>query len=195
MVGKYPGADWDEVYARHSRRLYHRVLNIVRNPEDAEDALQEGLMSAFRNFHRFEGRSGFSTWLTRIVVNAALMQLRCRRTHQAVSLDEPVDDTGLSLGDRVADPAPSPEELCALAEQGAILDRRVTSLSADLETALRLHYLEGFSIEEAARTCRTGVSTMKSRLRRARQRLAGSEPFLKKWQEGEVTQWSQANCQ
>jgi len=88
LVGEYPKADWDGLWARHSHGLYRRVLGIVQNPEDAEYALQEGLLSAFRNLPRFEGRSGLSTWLTRIVINSALMQLQSRRTHEAVSLDE-----------------------------------------------------------------------------------------------------------
>ena len=73
VLGKCREADWDGLCARHSRTLYRRVPGIVRNREDAEDVLQEGLLSAFRNLHRFERRSGFSTWLTRIVINAALM--------------------------------------------------------------------------------------------------------------------------
>src|SRR3984885_8650756 len=63
------------------------------NVEDAEDALQEGLLAAYRNLKRFEGRSQFSTWLTRIVINASLMRRRSQRAHPAVSLDErPGDD-------------------------------------------------------------------------------------------------------
>src|ERR1700721_1659310 len=61
------------LFHRHQRTLFHSALGIMGNPQDAEDALQDGLLSAFRNLKSFEGRSQFSTWLTRVVTNAALM--------------------------------------------------------------------------------------------------------------------------
>ena len=64
----------DELFSRYRARLYNTALRIMGNSEDAEDALQDGLLTAFRNLSGFEGRSQFSTWLTRIVVNAALMR-------------------------------------------------------------------------------------------------------------------------
>jgi len=77
----------DTLFAQHNRALYQTALRLLGNPEDAEDALQEGLLAAYRNLPRFEGRSQFSTWLTRIVINAALMRLRSRRSRPAVSLE------------------------------------------------------------------------------------------------------------
>src|SRR6266852_4708743 len=66
----------ETLFARNNRALYQTALRLLGNPEDAEDALQEGLLAAYRNLRRFEGRSQFSTWLTRIVINAALMRRR-----------------------------------------------------------------------------------------------------------------------
>ena len=174
-VGKYPKADWDGLWARHSHGLYRRVLGIVRNPEDAEDALQEGLLSAFRNLPRFEGRSGLSTWLTRIVINAALMQLRSRRTHEAASLDEPFDDTAVTAADRIVDPNPSPERRLLMTELHRVMARSVDGLSPEMRTAVSLRYMQGLSTREAARTCGTSENTLKARLRRARRRLASSK--------------------
>jgi RNA polymerase sigma-70 factor (ECF subfamily) len=83
----------ETLFGRNSRALYQTALRLLGNPEDAEDALQEGMLAAYRNLRRFEGRSQFSTWLTRIVINAALMRRRSQRAHPAVSLDErPGDD-------------------------------------------------------------------------------------------------------
>ncbi len=79
----------ETLFARHNRALYQTALRVLGNPEDAQDALQEGLLAAYRNLRRFEGRSQFSTWLTRIVINAALMRRRSQRARPAVSLDEP----------------------------------------------------------------------------------------------------------
>jgi len=78
----------DALFARNTRALYQTALRVLGNPEDAEEALQEGLLSAYRNLPRFERRSQFSTWLTRIVINAALMRRRSKRSRPAVSLDD-----------------------------------------------------------------------------------------------------------
>src|SRR6185437_10451496 len=78
----------NQLFAQNNRALYQTALRLLGNPEDAEDALQEAMLSAYRNLGRFEGRSQFSTWLTRIVINAALMRRRSKRAHPAVSLEE-----------------------------------------------------------------------------------------------------------
>ena len=178
LVGEYPKADWDGLWARHSHGLYRRVLGIVQNPEDAEDALQEGLLSAFRNLPRFEGRSGLSTWVTRIVTNAALMRVRSRRTHEATSLDEPLDQTAVTAADRIVDPSPSPEQLLLMTELRGVLLRSIDGLSPEMRTAVSLRYMQGLSTREAARTCGTSENTLKARLRRARRRLASSKSLL-----------------
>src|SRR6202041_2851189 len=93
----------DALFARDSRALYQTALRVLGNPEDAEEALQEGLLSAYRNLGRFERRSQFSTWLTRIVINAALMRRRSKRARPAVSLDETPREDELPASERFAD--------------------------------------------------------------------------------------------
>src|SRR5277367_4968068 len=74
----------ETLYRRYQRQLFQTALRVLGNAEDAEDALQDGLLSAYRNLKRFEGRSQFSTWLTRIVINAALMKrLGAAALHQS----------------------------------------------------------------------------------------------------------------
>ena len=80
------------LFAPHTRRLYRTVFALLNNKEDAEDALQEGLCKAFTSLRSFEGRSSFSTWLTRIVINSALMARRRKSAHPEASLDEMLDD-------------------------------------------------------------------------------------------------------
>src|SRR5579871_2224317 len=87
----------DTLFARNTRTLYQTALRVLGNPEDAEEALQEGLLSAYRNLPRFERRSQFSTWLTRIVINAALMRRRSKRARPAVSLDDVVKEGDVPL--------------------------------------------------------------------------------------------------
>jgi RNA polymerase sigma-70 factor (ECF subfamily) len=178
LVREYPEADWDGLCTRYSPSLYRRVLGIVRNPEDAKDALQDGMLSAFKNLPRFEGRSGLSTWLTRIVINAALMQLRSRRTHEATSLEEPLDHAAVTAVDRIVDPSPSPEQALLMAELRGVLVRSMDRLSPDMQTAVSLRYMQGLSTREAAQTCGISENTMKARLRRARRRLASSKAVL-----------------
>jgi RNA polymerase sigma-70 factor, ECF subfamily len=162
----------EQLFARHNRALYQTALRVVGNPEDAEDVLQEGLLAAFRNLQRFEGRSQFSTWLTRIVINAALMRLRSQRARPAVSLDDdPRGEDELPLTERFADAGPSPEEAYEEIELREILDENLGELSPLLRTAFVLREVEGLSTGEAARTLGVSENTLKARLWRARQQL------------------------
>src|SRR5438105_7124715 len=126
------------LFAQHSRALFQTALRLLGSPEDAEDALQEGMLSAYRNLPRFEGRSQFSTWLTRIVINAALMRLRSRRSRPAISMDEPLGETEMTLAEQLADPAPGPEELLARQELNDLLQQNLTALSPDMQAVVRL---------------------------------------------------------
>jgi len=162
----------EALFARHSGALYQSALKLLGNPEDAEDALQEGMLSAFKNLRRFEGRSKFSSWLTRIVINAALMRLRSQRAHQTVSADQPLGEAELTLAEQLADPAPDPERLYAWKELRRLLDRNLTELSPEMRTAVLLRDIEGLSTQEAAEALGVPENTLKSRLHRARLQLA-----------------------
>ncbi len=162
----------EALFARHSGALYQSALKLLGNHEDAEDALQEGMLAAFKNLRRFEGRSKFSSWLTRIVINAALMRLRSQRLRQAVSMDEPLGETELTLADQFGDPTPGPEELYAREELRDLLEQELAALPREMRTAVVLRDLEGLSTQEAAETLGVPENTLKSRLHRARLRLA-----------------------
>jgi RNA polymerase sigma-70 factor, ECF subfamily len=162
----------DTLFARYTRPLYQTALRLLGNPEDAEDALQDGMLSAVRNLERFEGRSKFSTWLTRIVINAALMRLRSQRARPAVSLDqEDPEQRELTLAGRLPDPAPGPEETCAHEEQLEILQHSLKALPPPLRSAVWLRDVEGLSTAEAARALGLSEGTLKSQLHRARGKL------------------------
>ena len=92
----------ETLFRRYQRPLFQTALRVLGNAEDAEDALQDGLLSAYRNLKRFEGRSQFSTWLTRIVINAALMRRRSAKARPAVSLDETPREDELPVAERFA---------------------------------------------------------------------------------------------
>jgi RNA polymerase sigma-70 factor, ECF subfamily len=162
----------DALFARNTRALYQTALRVLGNPEDAEEALQEGLLSAYRNLPRFEKRSQFSTWLTRIVINAALMRRRSKRSRPAVSLDEFVSDGELPLAERFADNSPNPEQLYAGTELGDRMNKKLAEISPLLRTAFWLREIEGLSAEEAAHVLGVSRNTLKARLWRARHELA-----------------------
>src|SRR6201984_3406678 len=103
----------EALFRRYQRPLFQTALRVLGNAEDAEDALQDGLLSAYRNLKRFEGRSQFSTWLTRIVINAALMKRRSAKARPAVSLDETHHEDERRATERFADDSPNPEQLYA----------------------------------------------------------------------------------
>ena len=159
------------LFAQHSRALFQTALRLLGSPEDAEDALQEAMLSAYRNLPRFEGRSQFSTWMTRIVINAALMRRRSKRAHPALSLDDATEDK-TPIAERFADGHPSPEQLYASAELSARVKENLETLSPLLRNAFELRELEGLTADEAARALGVSRNTLKARLWRARQQLA-----------------------
>ena len=171
-----PGGDREglnNVFGSHRQRLFHAALRLLGNTEDAEDAVQEGLLAALRNLHRFEGRSQLSTWLTRIVVNAALMRLRSRRAHELEPIDEPVVcQRGVRLSDLLIDGHPTPEEACMRTEQRRLLNAGLKGLSGSHRRALSLHHFQGMTTKEAALALGVCEGTVKSQVHRARWQLS-----------------------
>src|SRR6201999_1597291 len=162
----------DVLFERYHRPLFQTALRVLRNAEDAEDALQDGLLSAYRNLKRFEGRSQFSTWLTRIVINAALMRRRSAKARPAGSLDETPREDELPASERFADDGPNPEQVFASTELREIISENLDDLSPLLRTAFVLREVQGYSTGEAAKKLGVTENTLKARLWRARHQLA-----------------------
>src|SRR5271155_1344841 len=156
----------ETLFRRYQRPLFQTALRVLGNTEDAEDALQDGLLSAYRNMKRFEGRSQFSTWLTRIVINAALMRRRSAKARPAVSLDEP------PIAERFAAEGPNPEQVFAGTELREMISENLDELSPLLRTAFVLREVEGYTTGEAAKKLGVTENTLKARLWRARHQLA-----------------------
>src|ERR1700757_1541434 len=160
------------LFRRYQRPLFQTALRVLGNTEDAEDALQDGLLSAYRNLNRFEGRSQFSTWLTRIVINAALMRRRSAKARPAISLDETPREEELPASERFADDGPNPEQVFASTEIREMISENLDELSPLLRTAFVLREVQGFSTGEAAKKLGVTENTLKARLWRARHQLA-----------------------
>jgi RNA polymerase sigma-70 factor, ECF subfamily len=160
-------------------RLVAVALKMVRDPDDAEDVVQEALMKVWKHVGRFEGRAAFSTWLHRIVVNTSLDHLRTRRhTAVAAHASEPAPAPGRDR--ELIDGAPraaetvdreTPEDLLGRAEVGAIVRGAIAKLSPVHREVLILRELDGESYQAIAARARCPIGTVMSRLHNARHRL------------------------
>jgi RNA polymerase sigma-70 factor, ECF subfamily len=161
-----------DLFRSQRQRLFYAAWRLLGNVEDAEDAVQEGLLAALRNLHRFEGRARLSTWLTRIVLNAALMRLRSLRTHESVPIDETAaEQGGVRLSELLVDSRPNPEEACVRTERRRILNQHLKRLSLSQRRALSLHDLDGMTTQETAHVLGLSEGTVKSQVYRARRHL------------------------
>src|SRR2546428_7498648 len=124
----------DIVVSRYLPIFYKRAFRFLGNMPDAEDAVQDALLSAYKHLGQFRGQAQLSTWLTTIVTNAALMKLRRRDSY--LSLDEEHGEEGLTLSERLPDSKPSPEEVCSTAEARDQLVEGVRQLSPKLRRTL-----------------------------------------------------------
>lgn len=161
------------LFARHRNRLYRTALAVLHKKEDAEDAVQNGLLQAYTSLRSFQGRSSFSTWLTRIVINSALMTRRKNSARPEASLEEILDSQPLRLARRVVDARPDPERACAAIEANALLEAHVRQLPSSLQAAFRLRAVNGLSARELSQVLGIRVSACKARFSRARRKLQG----------------------
>jgi RNA polymerase sigma-70 factor, ECF subfamily len=160
------------LFHRHQRTLFHLALGIMGNPQDAEDALQDGLLSAFRNLKSFEGHSQFSTWLTRVVINAALMRRRGQAVRPAAAASEPIRGDEIPIAERLVSQGLNPEQLFGRLEIREIIRDRIDQLAPLLRSAFVLRKVREHSTSETAKMLRVSEETLKGRLWRARRELA-----------------------
>jgi RNA polymerase sigma-70 factor (ECF subfamily) len=162
----------ERLFARHRPRLYRTAVALLRNKEDAEDAVQDGLCKAYTNLHSFQGRSSFSTWLTSIVINSALMARRRRRAHPEASLDDMLESYSALPSCVAADSQSNPETVCSERQLNELLDKQLLQLRPSLNVAFRLRAIHGFSLRESSQALGISVSAVKARLFWARRMLA-----------------------
>ncbi len=161
-----------DIFTRSMPSLYRRAYRYLGNAADAEDAVQDALLSACRHLDQFKGQSKMSTWLTTIVINSALTQLRRRPRHIHMSLDEQFgDEPGYCVSERLADHRPSPEDECIESELHGHLMQFVEELPPSLARAFRLRDLDGMTTSEAANALGVANVTVKAQVSRARTRL------------------------
>jgi RNA polymerase sigma-70 factor, ECF subfamily len=167
-----------ELSRRHSKRIQLTVYRMLGNWEDAEDVLQESLLKAFEHLGQFRGTSKFSTWLTRIAINSALMLMRKRRACLETSFDKPPDSTETLQSWEAPDLSPSPEVLCANRETEELLRSAILRLPWCYHTVVDLYHAREYSTYETAQALGISVAAAKSRLLRARTMLRATLPEL-----------------
>src|SRR6201982_3186348 len=158
------------VLTHHSARFRGIALGHLSNVADAEDAVQDALLSALTHVHQFRGQAKMSTWLTTIVINSARMKLRRRVTWGHLALDETDGHRDLPLEDTVSDKRPGPEEAYREREIAERLAHATSRLSPTLRTTFQLRDIDGLSIRETADLLGVPTGTVKARLARARGR-------------------------
>jgi RNA polymerase sigma factor (sigma-70 family) len=159
------GSVFEELHNRHRERMFRVAHRITRHREDAQDAVQECFLNAYVHLKNFEGRARFSTWLSRIASNAALMKVRKNRVSREVGVEDAADAVELS------DSVPNPEEICARTEQKAALRDAIAKLRPTLRKVVELYDLQECSLHETAEELGISVAAAKGRLYHARATL------------------------
>jgi RNA polymerase sigma-70 factor, ECF subfamily len=183
------GQAFEVLVGRHQSRIRAIASRFTRLPEDAEDIAQQSFQKAFLHLRQFEGNSSFSTWLTRIAINEALMWLRRKRTSREVPMEESGAEDGQMLPLDSPDPGPSPEDSYLQREWKQILSRAMNHLTPAIRSAIELRDLGERSTDETAGIMRVSTGAVKARLFHGRRKL---RVLLKRYVESAGSQGSQA---
>ena len=162
---------FESLAKRHQRRIFALAFRYTRVREDAEDIVQETFRKAFVHLQKFEGKSSFSTWLTRIAINESLMSLRRRRTLHEVPADDSGGDYGTTPGPDIADASPDPEATYLQKEGARILSAAIRHLRPGMRRAVELRELGELSTRETAGLMGLSVAAIKARVFHARKEL------------------------
>ena len=170
---------FEELVARHRDKIFARAYSMMRNEEEAIDLSQEAWVKGWQRLRQFQGEASFGTWMTRIVINLCLDQLRRQKRHRTESLEEMNEESGgveRQMPVVIANPTIGLER----AELRQRIDRALGQLSYEHRTVLVLHEFEEMEYKEIARTMGCSIGTVMSRLFYARRKLATLLADLKK---------------
>jgi RNA polymerase sigma-70 factor (ECF subfamily) len=162
---------FETLFNRHRQRILRVVLRYAHVREDAEDIVQQSFQKAFVYLHKFEGKSSFSTWLTRIAINESLMLLRHDRALREVSVDDQIEAEGNAARLELSDASPDPEASYLLRERVQMLSETLGNLRPGMRKAIELRELAELSTEETAQRMGVSVGAVKARLFYARRKL------------------------
>jgi len=156
---------------RNERKIFSMAHRITRNREDAEDVVQQSFQKTFIHLKKFQGESLFSTWLTRIAINEALMFLRRKRGSREVPIAESTTEGETALLLDIPDTGPNPEDSCLQREQERILSAAVSELTPGMRKAIELRELGELSTRDTARVMGLSMGAVKARVFHGRRKL------------------------
>jgi RNA polymerase sigma-70 factor (ECF subfamily) len=159
---------FETLMRRYNRRLFRVARAILRSDDDAEDALQDAYLAAYRHIDRFRGDARLSTWLTRIVVNEAYGRLRKAAGAKVIALPEVSDMSEEDLAIPSDASGEAPDHAASRAELRRLLERHIDNLPEQFRTAFVLREVEELSVEEAAAALGVPEATVRTRAHRAR---------------------------
>ena len=158
------------LFERYQQKMFRVALSRLQNAEDAEDAVQQAFQQAFIHLRSFQGQARFSTWLTRIAINEALMLLRKRRPgHLSIEGHQSVDEESYTL--EIKDPAVTPEERYGQKEMQNVLSGAINELRPILKNVVNLTEIGEVSTRKTAEALGVRIGTVKARTFRARRLL------------------------
>lgn len=170
---------YEELVAKHRDKIYARAYSMMRNEEDAIDLSQEAWVKGWQRLVQFQGESSFATWMTRIVINLCLDQLRKHKRHRTESI-ELMDEESGGVERQMPVVTVNPTERLERAELRQRIDKALSQLSETHRTALVLCEFEGLEYKEIAQAMNCSIGTVMSRLFYARRKLAALLADLKK---------------
>jgi RNA polymerase sigma-70 factor (ECF subfamily) len=182
LVGRIRAGDsaaFELLMRRHNRRLYRAARSLLRDAAEAEDAVQEAYLSAYRSLGGFRGDASMATWLTRIVVNECMGRLRRAARRDNILPMSARRDVTLQETDHMAEASPpadeeTPDRSLVRAEMRALLERRIDELPQDLRAVFVMRSVEELSVEETADCLGIPEATVRTRHFRARSLLRES---------------------
>jgi RNA polymerase sigma-70 factor (ECF subfamily) len=171
------------LFDRYHRRAFAVAVGVVKNEEDALDVVQEAFVKVHRNIDKFQGSSSFYTWLYRIIMNAAIDQVRRKRKHKTLEFDEAVArDEEEIAGDGAIVPSladDNPGRVALRRELAGAIETALETLSESHRAVIVLREIEGMSYEEMSEVLGVPKGTIMSRLFHARKNLqAALAPYL-----------------
>ena len=167
--------DDDQAYAkllqRYKRPVYHMILKMVRNVDDAEDLTMEAFSKAFKSLHKFKKDFTFSTWLFRIATNNAIDFIRKKKLDTFSISSAYTDSDGVTVSIEMEDHNLNPQEEAIKAQKTELIHLFVSKLPAKYQRLVRLRYFDELSYEEIAKELDAPLGTVKAQLHRARELL------------------------
>ena len=170
---------FEELVARHRDKIYARAFSMLRNEDDATDLSQEAWVKGWQRLHQFQGDASFATWMTRIVINLCLDQLRKNKRVKNESIDEMNEETG-GVERQMPVITPNPTEGLERGELRQRIDKALSQLSYEHRTVLILHEFEELEYKLIAKKMGCSIGTVMSRLFYARRKMAALLAGLKR---------------